>query len=87
MQNINKFTNRNIEVSALDPLLKDVLMMFINENRASITMIQRYFDVGYARGARIMEQMEQCGFVSKLNNNCREVLISLEEYKLMFKDV
>ena len=48
-------------------------------------MIQRRFGVGYARAARIIDQMEQNGFISQADGSKpRQVLISLEEYNLIF---
>ncbi len=68
-----------------DPVLKDALRFFIQANQASITMIQRRFGVGYARAARIIDQMEQNGFISQADGSKpRQVLISLEEYNLLF---
>lgn len=68
-----------------DPVLKDALRFFIQANQASITMIQRRFGVGYARAARIIDQMEQNGFISTPDGSKpRQVLISLEEFNLLF---
>lgn len=68
-----------------DPVLKDALRFFIQANQASITMIQRRFGVGYARAARIIDQMEQNGFISLPDGSKpRQVLISLEEFNLLF---
>lgn len=85
MNNSNRFISKNINITTFDPLLKDALLLFINHNRASITLIQRFFNVGYVRGAGIVEQMEQNGFISPVDdNNCRQLLISLEEYEKIF---
>lgn len=70
-----------------DPVLKDALRFFIQANQASITMIQRRFGVGYARAARIIDQMEQSGFISVADGSKpRQVLISLEEFNLLFNN-
>ena len=75
----------NGENVSFDPVLKDALRFFIQANQASITMIQRRFGVGYARAARIIDQMEQNGFISQADGSKpRQVLISLEEYNLIF---
>ena len=77
--------NAEGESVAFDPVLKDALRFFIQANQASITMIQRRFGVGYARAARIIDQMEQNGFISPADGSKpRQVLISLEEYNLIF---
>lgn len=68
-----------------DPIMKDALRWFISANQASITMIQRRFGVGYARAARIIDQMEQNGFISPQDGSKpRQVLISLDDYNAMF---
>ena len=73
------------DIINFDPVLKDALRFFIQANQASITMIQRRFGVGYARAARIIDQMEQNGFISPAEGSKpRQVLISLEEYNLIF---
>lgn len=73
------------DTANFDPVLKDALRFFIQANQASITMIQRRFGVGYARAARIIDQMEQNGFISQADGSKpRQVLISLEEYNLLF---
>ncbi len=75
----------NGENVSFDPVLKDALRFFIQANQASITMIQRRFGVGYARAARIIDQMEQNGFIAPADGSKpRQVLISLEEYNLIF---
>lgn len=77
--------NMDGDVVNFDPVLKDALRFFIQANQASITMIQRRFGVGYARAARIIDQMEQNGFISPADGSKpRQVLISLEEYNLIF---
>ena len=65
--------------------MNDALRFFIQANQASITLVQRRFGVGYARAARIIDQMEQNGFISQADGSKpRQVLISLEEYNLLF---
>ena len=77
--------NLDNDSANFDPVLKDALRFFIQANQASITMIQRRFGVGYARAARIIDQMEQNGFISQQDGSKpRQVLISLEEYNLLF---
>jgi len=70
---------------SFDPIMKDALRWFISANQASITMIQRRFGVGYSRAARIVDQMEQSGFVSSQDGSKpRQVLISLEQFNELF---
>ena len=73
------------QTNNFDPILKDALRWFISANQASITMIQRRFGVGYARAARIVDQMEQAGFISAQDGSKpRQVLITIDEYEQIF---
>ena len=50
-------------------------------NSASTTVIQRKLSVGYARAARIMDQLEQLGYVSAAEGNKpRKVLITRAQF-------
>lgn len=50
-------------------------------NSASTTVIQRKLSVGYARAARIMDQLEQLGYVSPAEGNKpRKVLITRAQF-------
>ena len=48
----------------LDDLYEDVREFIITEKKASTSLIQRRFKVGYGRAARIMDQLEQRGVIS-----------------------
>ena len=75
----------NSNNGGFDPVLKDALRWFISANQASITMIQRRFGVGYARAARIVDQMEQNGFISSQDGSKpRQVLISMDDFNKLF---
>ncbi|MBU0704556.1 MAG: DNA translocase FtsK [Chloroflexi bacterium] len=46
-----------------DELLPDVIDVVLNENRASISLLQRKLRIGYTRSARIMDILERHGVV------------------------
>ncbi len=70
-----------------DPILPKALFDFIKSGQASISAIQRRYAVGYARAARIVDQMEANGFVSPADgSNKRKVLIDEEKYNELFAD-
>jgi S-DNA-T family DNA segregation ATPase FtsK/SpoIIIE len=59
----------------LDTLYDEALGFVTESRRVSISSIQRKFRIGYNRSARIVEQMELHGVVSRPGNNgAREVL-------------
>ena len=69
-----------------DPLLPMVLKEFIMAKTGSISSIQRRHSVGFNRAARIMDQMEQAGFVSPSDGSSknRTILITLDQYEERF---
>ncbi len=59
----------------IDTLYDEALAFISETRRVSISSIQRKFRIGYNRSARIVEQMEQNGVVTRPGNNgAREVL-------------
>ncbi|MCQ2979401.1 MAG: DNA translocase FtsK [Clostridia bacterium] len=57
-----------------DPLLVDALRLMIEIKKASITMFQRKFKIGYNRAANLMDALEDKGFVGPdLGTKPREV--------------
>ncbi|WP_265658966.1 DNA translocase FtsK [Francisella philomiragia] len=59
-----------------DPLYNEAVEIVIKTQKASISAVQRKLKIGYNRSARLMEEMEENGIVSEMNQNgMREVLI------------
>ena len=46
-----------------DTLLRDAAILFFEAGQGSTSMLQRRFRVGYARAARIVDELEQMGVV------------------------
>ena len=68
-----------------DNELIDVVRMVIRTGTASASYIQRRFRYGWNKAARIMEQMEELGFIGKQNGaKPREVYITKEKFKEVF---
>lgn len=68
-----------------DELLPQALRLCIDTNGASINMVQRRFRVGYARAARIIDQMELAGYISPGNGSkLRTVYMTLDEWHEKF---
>ena len=66
---------KNRENSETDELYKEALEIIKSERKASTSFLQRKLQIGYNRAARIIDQMEVNGEVSKANHvGKREVL-------------
>lgn len=52
-----------------DPLFKEALDFVVQEQRASTSLLQRRFRIGYNRAARIVDDMAQRGYVSPANGS------------------
>ena len=64
-----------------DALIEDAMDLITLADIASTTAIQRKLGVGYARAGRIMDQLEELGFVSPAEGNKpRRVLVSRAQY-------
>lgn len=71
----------------MDEYMPQALKLVMKNGKASISMIQRRFSVGYARAARIIDQMEVHGFIDGgIGNKPRDVKITIEEYNQLFGD-
>jgi len=68
--------NNTLEEDAEQDLLYDQIVAFVVENqRVSVSLVQRQFKIGYNRAARIVEAMESAGVVSPMKaNGNRDVL-------------
>ncbi len=68
-----------------DELLSEAVRVVLDSGQASISMIQRRLRVGYARAARLVDIMEQHGYVSGFDGSKpRKVLISRAQYEQTF---
>ncbi|WP_082672056.1 DNA translocase FtsK [Thiomicrospira sp. XS5] len=68
--------NDSLAEDAEQDLLYDQVVAFVVENqRVSVSLVQRQFKIGYNRAARIVEAMESAGVVSPMKaNGNRDVL-------------
>ena len=79
------FSDGGSEVGEQDPKLVQILRYAVRENNVrrtlSISEIQRKFSVGFGRAGRIMDQLEQAGYVGADfgNGKAREVLVTREQ--------
>ncbi|HEU4964614.1 MAG TPA: DNA translocase FtsK [Bacilli bacterium] len=68
----------------LDDLFYDAVALVIDSQQASVSMLQRKLKVGYARAARIVDQMEDNGYVGPFEGSKpRDVLVTREQWVMM----
>src|SRR5699024_10833988 len=68
-----------------DELLEDAVRFVLNKNRASTSLLQRQFKIGYNRAARIIDTMEAKGIVSQQNGSKpRDVLVTQSQAEEIF---
>ena len=66
----------------LDPVYIDALRYVVTIGQASISMIQRRCSVGYNRAGKIIEWMENMGYISPFEGaKARKVLLTKEEFE------
>jgi len=69
-----------------DPLLLDAAKIFVTAKQASATLLQRKLKVGFARAARIMDELEELGIIGPAEGSKpRKVLKNEEEIMEIFK--
>ena len=60
-----------------DPLYDEAVEIVLRTKKASISYVQRNLRIGYNRAARIIEDMEEAGLVTPMQNNGnREVIVN-----------
>lgn len=65
-----------------DELLMDAIELVIDSGKASVSMLQRRFRIGYNRAARIVDIMEEMGVVGPQDGSSpRQVIMTREEFE------
>lgn len=68
-----------------DDLFEDACRFIMTQGSASTSLLQRKFHIGYNRAARLMDLIEQHGFISEQNGSkARTVLITENEIERVF---
>ena len=76
INNLNELGDNNGE----DELYNDIKTFVIRNQKASTSLLQRYFSLGYARAARMMDRLELDGIVSASNGiKPREILVKEDD--------
>lgn len=67
------------DLGKIDPLFEEAARMVLIQQNGSTSMLQRKFELGYNRAARIMDQLEAAGIVGPANGSKpRQVLVQDE---------
>lgn len=71
----------------LDELFAEVVRFCVENGQASASLLQRNFQIGYNRAARLIDMMEEKGFISGYTGSSkpRDVLLSRSEYNQLFE--
>ena len=73
-------TDANTEVKDEydDPLYNDIVEFVVTTGKASASLLQRRFKLGYNRAARVIDLLEERGIIGPMNGSKpREVLVKL----------
>ena len=74
----------NTDQSDVDEYFMEALELVVDKEKASASMIQRRFRVGYNRAARILDQLFEAGFVGdEEGSKPRKVLLTKAAYEAM----
>lgn len=72
--------NKQINIAEADELLPEAIRLVVDEGVASISLLQRRLRIGYARAARIIDEMELRGIVGGFEGSKpRKVLITEDD--------
>ena len=67
-----------------DEMLAAAVEVILETGQASVSMLQRRLKLGYARAARIVDEMEEKGIVGPFEGaKPRQLLITREQWELM----
>jgi S-DNA-T family DNA segregation ATPase FtsK/SpoIIIE len=67
-ENENNDTDNTLSDSDKDALFSDSIDIISREGKASTSLLQRKLQIGYNRAARIMDQLEEQGYISSANH-------------------
>ncbi|MCG0276816.1 MAG: DNA translocase FtsK [Thermosediminibacteraceae bacterium] len=71
----------------VDELFKEALLVVIESGQASASLLQRKLRIGYARAARLIDQMEEKGFIGKFEGSKpRQIFITKEQFEKYFNE-
>jgi len=70
-----------------DELLHDAAIMVVQNQQASVSLLQRKFRIGYSRAGRLIDELEAMGIVSGYSGSkAREVLVDESYLQNIFNE-
>ena len=82
VQQVTSFAGSNLNDEDLDEFFYEATEFLIEKGKASTSMLQRQFRIGYNRASRLMEDLEKRGIVGPEDGvKPRKVNITWEEYQ------
>lgn len=74
----------DIGADGLDPKFRAAVEVAVDSGKISTSLLQRKLEIGYGRAAKIIDQMEEMGYVSTPEGNKpRKILITKEDFMQM----
>ena len=67
----------------MDELIKQSLLIFLDHNRVSASLLQRKLEIGFAQTMKILNELENRGYISR-NDNKTKLLITKAQYDKLF---
>ncbi|QQY80684.1 S-DNA-T family DNA segregation ATPase FtsK/SpoIIIE [Keratinibaculum paraultunense] len=84
LKNIQKEVEINKFIDDSDALLPEAIKLVVDEGQASISLLQRKLKIGYARAARIIDEMEARGIIGgHEGSKPRKVLATKDDIKTL----
>lgn len=82
IEDIDKKQEASENIQSTDELFKDAVKIILEENSASISLLQRKMKIGYARAGRLIDEMEEMGIVSGYEGSKpRKILVGKDYLK------
>ena len=76
------------EIAGIDEYFEEACRLVISKKKASITMLQRAFRLGFNRAARIIDQMEEYGIVGmEEGTKARNVLVDESSLEMILQEL
>jgi len=85
----DEYAKDDMDDNGFDPLLEEVARKVVIAQQVSTTILQRWFKLGYAKAARLMDQLEEIGFIGPMDpfnkTRPREIYATKELFEKIFQ--